>query len=252
MDVLLVSQRGSAGPHWSERFALAAARALIAAGARVRWLRAVERGEPRRIEPLDGADVEEVPGRSAPFRSVMGRISDPAVEEALTRMLRPRPADIVHHFGLGAPGSAIVTWIADRMGSLAVATVMARELLCHRQTLRDGDGADCRSTSDPDRCAACCIRSDSFALTPAQSLAARMLRRVGGLSPFPSANAFRSRADLLLGGLDLCAEIHELPPANTDLRGLLGPSARLREVASDPAESAALLPPAYEALLRGE
>lgn len=246
MDVLLLSNRGGDAPHWSHAWALAAARHLAGHGARVRWLRAAIAGDAPPALPA-GVEVATVVGALPPFRRVEGRIDDAAFDAALTRLLRPRPSGLVHHFGFGAPGSGLSTWLADRMGSHAVATVRACELLCHRQDLVDEHGGICRTLGDADRCTQCCRTPPG--LSSAQARAAQALRWLGGCSPFPHRIGFLNRFDLLAAGLQVCKAV--LVPSALDRELLLGAGfAAAASVVPDDAEAAAaLLPPLYAALL---
>jgi hypothetical protein len=248
MDVLLLSNRGYEAPHWSEAWALAAARELAANGARVRWLRAATAAFAAPPPLPAGVEVATIVGEARPFRRVEGRIDDPRVDTALTRLLRPRPSDIVHHFGFGAPGSGLATWLADRMGSHAVATVRARELLCHRQTLVDERGATCRTLGEADRCTTCCCTPTPPGLSPGQARAGRLLRWLRGCSPFPHHTGFLNRFDLLAGGLQVCSAVM-VPSALDDELLLSTGFVRAAAVVPDDAAAAArLLPPLYAAL----
>jgi hypothetical protein len=200
VDVCLTSRRGGAGGHWSRDLARAAAAALVSAGCTVRWLCALTMDEALPDVP---AGVEFLPVRGAvpPFRRVHARLVDTAADIGLAHALRPRPADIVHDFGLGAPGSANLLWIAERMGSLGVATVRAAEALCHRQDLVDWQRQECRVFDDPARCTRCCLSPDARSLSTAGALAGRALAWLRGLSPFPNRHAFATRFDVAVGGL---------------------------------------------------
>jgi hypothetical protein len=204
MEVCIVSRRFGSQPHWSEAAAAAAAQSLALAGCPVRWLQA---GAAAPSGSTPGVEAVPVPGGIAPFRSVAGRIGGVALDVALTRALRQRPAEIVHDFGYGAPGSANTLWIAARMGARCVATVRAAEVLCHRQTLVDGWGNACREFSDPVRCTACCLLPAGAGLSPAAAALGRAMRALGGFSPFPNPLAFRNRMDILVGGLALAEAV---------------------------------------------
>jgi hypothetical protein len=199
VDVCLLSRRGGAGGHWSQQLARVAAEALSASGCRVRWLCALTLDEP--LPSAHGIELLPVRGRVAPFRRVHGRLTDTAMDIALARSLRHRPADIVHDLGLGAPGSASMLWLAERMGATGVATVRAAEVLCHRQTLIDWQQRDCRVFDDPARCTLCCLTASTGALSPAGAMAGRALSWLRGLSPFPNRHAFATRFDVVVGGL---------------------------------------------------
>jgi hypothetical protein len=208
MDVLLLSNRGAeAAPHWSEALAATVAGGLASAGATVRWLCSTT---PYRAVPVAPAGVEllTLRGGTPPFRSVQARNEELAVDVALTRQLRRRPADVVIHFGLGSPGSANTCWFADRMGAATVAAVRVAEALCHRQTLIDASGAVCREVTDPERCTRCCSAGDAAGLGPTQSKLAGACRVFGSMSPFPHSNAFKTRFDLVFASLQVTAAIY--------------------------------------------
>lgn len=226
--------------------AAAAARSLAAAGCSVRWLAAAAPGSEIAAE---GVEVVAVPRRAQPFRRVRRRSEDRAMDLALARTLRARPADVVHDFGFGAPGSAGTLWIAERMGSRAVATVRAAEVLCHRQTLIDGWGSRCDEFADPARCTGCCLRHGGGGLSPAAARVGRALRWLGRISPFPNPGAFKNRTDLILGGLALAGIVFvgdEADAALLSRAGLQGPSIRCLD--GDAGDGAL---PAYRELVAG-
>lgn len=248
MDVLLLSNRGDAAPHWSEAWALAAARALAAQGAAVRWLRAATPASAAPPPLPAGVEVETVVGTRPPFRRVAGQLDDPPFDAALARLLRPRPSDVVHHFGYGAPGSGLAPWLADRMGSATVATVRAAELACHRQTLVDETAAACRRLGEADRCTACCRVPGPAALAPAAARCERLLRWLGGRSPFPHRTAFANRFDLLASGLQACALVLAPTPLDAELLLAAGLARAVKPVGDDAAAAAAALPSLYPTL----
>lgn len=200
MEVCLLSRRGGAGGHWSQHLARTAAESLASAGHAVRWLCALTADAALPVVPA-GVELVPVRGRVRPFRQVHARLSDVALDVALARTLRARPADIVHDLGFGAPGSAGALWLAERMGATCMATVRAAEVLCHRQTLVDERNRDCRAFADPGRCTACCLTAGSSALSPAGAAAGRALRWLGGRSPLPNPHAFTTRLDVVIAGL---------------------------------------------------
>ena len=247
MDVLLLSNRGDEAPHWSETWALAAARALVADGAQVRWLRAAT-SAPAPVVPA-GVEVHTVVGSHPPFRCVEGRIDDPQVDLALTALLRPRPSEIVHHFGFGAAGSGLSTWFADRLGAHVVVTARADELLCHRQTLVDERGEVCRTLLDADRCATCCRLPVGQGLTRGEARVERLLRWLGGRSPFPHRIGFLNRFDLLAGGLQVCAAVLVSTSLDAELLRQSGMARHAAVVGIDAESAAAQLPAMYAGLL---
>jgi hypothetical protein len=226
MDILLISARGAgAEPHWSRAVAADTAAALVAAGHRVRWLCAATATEPQPPAPA-GVETTLVRGRRPAFRRVQRRFSDWRADVALARLLRPDPADVVLHIGFGAPGSVTTLWLADRMGARVLAVVNARELLCHRGTLIDAQGAECRKFDDAARCAACCAVPTGGGLTATQARLARLLRPLGGLSPFPSRVQFLNRYELALASLQLAAAVVVAEPWERDMLWSAGLPAR--------------------------
>ncbi len=125
---------------------------MAEAGHDVRWLAPV----------VDGADV---PNRTAaevlrvdvaPLHRVADAVLHDELERELANELRARSADVVLHVGLGARGSANLLWLADRMGSRAMAVVRAAEVVCHRGDLVDERGESCTTLDDAARCRRCC------------------------------------------------------------------------------------------------
>ena len=232
MDVVLISARGAGPePHWSRRVVAATAAALAARGDHVRWLCPLRAHEAAPAAPAPAVVVMPVAGRVAPFRSVTGRSTDPALDVALARALRPRPADVVVHVGFGAPGSVIALWLADRMGSRVAAVVRAAEVLCHRGTLIDERGQSCRSFADAARCTACCSTAGPGALSAAGARCARLLRPLGALSPFPSPVRFQNRADLAFASLQLVEPVLVATASDRELLVSAGLDARSIEIA---------------------
>jgi hypothetical protein len=191
----------------------------------VRWLCAATAAEPRPAAPA-GVETTVVGGRHPPFRRVQKRLHDWRTDVALARLLRPRPADAVLHVGFGAPGSVTTLWLGDRMGARVVAAVRARELLCHRGTLVHADGAECRTFDDAARCTACCAVPGDGALTAMQARLLRLLRPLGGLSPFPSPIQFLTRYELAFASLQLAAAVVVAEPWERELLLAAGLPAR--------------------------
>jgi hypothetical protein len=241
MDLILISARGEGRePHWSQAIAGAVATATAATGARVRWLCPVALDQPAPAA-IDGVDVVLLRGRRPPFRRVIARVNDRAVDIALAHALRPLSRAVVAHIGFGAPGSVTTLWLADRMGANVLSAVRASEVLCHRGTLVDWTGAPCAEFLDPGRCARCACNAWPSGLSPLQARLARWLRPLGDRMPFPNATAFRSRADMVLSSLQIgtvavatTAERDLLVAAGIGVRGLrvVGPAA---ESGPDPA-----------------
>jgi len=185
MQVLLISSPGTVrGPHWSHGAANELQEALRAAGAQVHWFAAADAADaPGR--PAAGEFTSLVVPRQALHRVTAGT-EHVALEVALTRELRARPADAVVHLGVGARGSVNILWLADRMGSAAFAVARASEVVCQRGDLIDDRAQACTIFEDADRCRACC--------------AASWLAR-------PRADDFRNRLDLLVAGLQVSAAV---------------------------------------------
>lgn len=229
MDFVLVSNRsGAAAPHWSRPLAGALARALSAAGRRVHWLCASGPGEPEPPPPA-GVAFTAVRGRVPPFRSVVRRNVDVALDVALAHRLRPLARATVVHIGFGAPGSIATLWVADRMGARSVAFVRAAEVVCHRQDLVFADGAPCGEWTDPDRCARCCTTAGPSGPSRAQERLCRWTRPLGPLQPFPRREHFAVRNDLMLASLQTAAVLvgTETERAQLVAAGLGAPSVRV-------------------------
>jgi hypothetical protein len=234
-DVVVVSNRcRRPARHWSEALALAAVRGLVAAGTRVRWFVATSADTPPPAAP-SGVELVAVRGALPPFRRVQAQVEDPALEIALGASLRQRPADVVLHIGFGSPGSVSTLWLAERMGAVGLATVAAREVLCHRQTLIDEHGHDCRTLLDPDRCVECCCTTTREGLSPIQAGCARLLQRLGGWSPLPSTPRFQNRFDLVIGSLQLARVVWVATAAEQELLATAGINRRAVQVADLPA-----------------
>lgn len=200
VEILLVTPaRHRGGRPWGDVLAGALAAGLRAAGDRVRWLRAVP-GAGAGADGVGDVEVREVAGAVAELGAVEQEHRDPAFETALVRGLRERPVDLVHVIGHGAPGSAAVPWLAERLGAAVVVTVRAEELLCHRGTLIDDTGWGCWSWEDPGRCTTCCREA--------------VVRRVGVMGKLlPSRalkaahRAFETRLDLVLAPLQQAVRV---------------------------------------------
>jgi hypothetical protein len=224
VDVCLLSRRGGSGGHWSQQLARVAAEALSSSGCKVRWLCALTLDEP--LPPAPGIELLPVRGRVPPFRRVHGRLTDTAMDVALAHTLRHRPADVVHDLGLGAPCSASMLWLAERMGATGVATVRAAEVLCHRQTLIDWQQRDCRVFDDPARCTHCCLTASAGALSPAAAMAGRALSWLRGCSPFPNRHAFATRFDVVVSALGSASLVLVEQAAEAELLVTAGVRAR--------------------------
>ena len=149
----------------------------------------------------EGIELIPVEDRPPPFRSVLRHISDPALERRFTVLLRETPPDVVHLTAFGGSTPSNLAWIAERLGVPSAVRVDLAEVLCHRGTLVDETGAACTRWSEPDRCVACCGTPYDGGLTGVQAVLARLLRLLGGASPFPNRLGFRNRLDLLVYGL---------------------------------------------------
>ncbi len=203
MDVVLLNARTAAAtPHWSRTQVPAVAAALAATGARVHWLAALTPDEPV-PPPIPNVVIQLVRAAVPPFRAVLARVGDTAMDVALAKALRPRPIAIVAHLGFGAVGSATTLWLAERMGAFAFAAVRADEVLCHRGTLVDSANATCTQFLDAERCARCASAAWTHGLSAQESQRAERWRWLGGWSPYPSANAFLSRQDLVIASLQV-------------------------------------------------
>lgn len=230
MDVVLITARGTAAtPHWSRRVADQVVAQLQRDGARVRWLCALGADETEPA-PAEGIEVTPVRGAAVPFRKVLARVEDTALDVALARLLRPLARPVVAHLGFGAPGSVTTLWIAERMGARALAAVCVPEVLCHRGTLVDAGGAPCANALDPARCAECASAAWQNGLSPRQARVARWLRPLGAWSPFPNENGFASRADLVLASLQLATVLVRDAAEGEALRAAGLPPRNLRVV----------------------
>ncbi len=200
VDIILISSRGCDPSPWSRQLATRTADELATAGHRVRWLCALGPGEDP-PEVRGEVELHSVPATSAAFRKVSGSIEGREMELLLATELRRRPSDVVHAVGFGEGVPAALLWIAERMGASPMVTLCARELLCHRQSLVDEQGRECRAWQDLQRCAECCLTATDGGLTPFSARLGRWLEPLGAWSPFPTRGAFLNRLETLLGGV---------------------------------------------------
>jgi hypothetical protein len=201
MDVLLLSGRSGGGtPHPSRARAAALARDLAREGHAVRWICPHGAHEPPPQAP-DGVELRAVRSQPAGFHAVTHALSDAPTELALTESIRARLPDVVHVLAFGGVQSSVSLWIAEALGAPAVASVDAREVLCHRGTLLHASGAECTEWTSPARCHACCGVPFEGGLTPARARRARWLRVFGAWSPYPKPVDFQNRFDLVISGL---------------------------------------------------
>jgi hypothetical protein len=196
--VVIVSSPGAgAEPHWSHVLARSLAERLRADAVEVEWFAAGSTGEDDGAAPRPpSAACRRFPFASAPLDRVRRGHEHLALEQALTRTLRERLVDAVVHLGPGARGSANVLWLAERLGSEPIAVARASEVLCQRGTLVDERGRECRSFDDAERCRICCTAS--------------RWRR-------PRADAFRSRLDLVVAGLQAATAVFVAGREDADL-----------------------------------
>lgn len=200
MHVLLIGPRGDGErEQTTRRTAAALARGLLAAGERVSWLgppgEAARLGDPR-------IEVIEADSRPPAFRSVEAQLVDIPRERALCAALRHEPPDLVLVLGFGGANSYLLPWLADRLGvpPIVVASPIA-QVLCHRGSLVDREGAACSEWRDARRCAACCRGRSAVGLGALQAGLATLCRPLRGLSPFPHRTAFLNRLDMIAQGL---------------------------------------------------
>ncbi len=206
MDVMLVSGRSRRGLR-SDSFATVAERAvaLVGSGHRVRWLCPLVAGET--VPQIDGVEVLGEVASQPRFRAVESGVGDFPVEQRGVRELRVDPPDVIHQCSYGWSSSAMLAWLAARLGVPVIVEVDIADTLCHRGSLVDQYGEPCERFEDPRRCVACCQAPDAAGLSRLQSWGARLLRPLGGLSPFPHPNAFRNRLDLVISGLQQAAVV---------------------------------------------
>ncbi|MEZ6038220.1 MAG: hypothetical protein R3F29_12120 [Planctomycetota bacterium] len=143
MQLVVVRSPGfGAPPHWSAAFADELERLVVARGGAVRQL-------------LPGVARQA----ALPPSAVAAGHCDMQLECELTAALREWPCAVVVHVGVGARGTPNVLWIADRLGSRAIACVHGDELVCARGDLRHRDGRPCDEFTDAARCRSCCAAS---------------------------------------------------------------------------------------------
>lgn len=185
--IVVVSSPGAAStPHWSHAAAAATAQVLAAAGHEVVWF-AAARVRQALPSPPPGVELRGVP--TLPPRAlhqVARDNEDAGLESLLAHSLREQPAAAVVHFGAGGRGTPNVAWLAERMGSRALAVVRGAEVVCHRGDLVDRDGRACQRFDEAERCRRCCATS---------------------WWQTPSANDFLARGDLLAGSLLACESV---------------------------------------------
>jgi len=238
MDVLLVSGRSSGGQADATRDRAAeVTRSLVEDGHQVRWLCPVsdEQGDP---DLPTGAALRQIVTQAPEFRRVLERTGDVATDSALTEEIRRRLPDIVHVLAFGGASSSVVPWIANRLGVAVVASVDARELLCHRGTLIDDRGQACDAWADASRCTACCLTPFAEGLTEREARRGRRLSFLGSWSPYPQPHSYERRLSLLVGGLLPASLVIVRGEPHRDLLERAGvPRDKLR-VADDPSASA--------------
>ncbi|MBK8100010.1 MAG: hypothetical protein IPK26_23140 [Planctomycetes bacterium] len=210
MFVVVVTARGNGpGPHWSVAVGERVLAALRGHGIEVTWLRALPPGvlvpAPAGVEVIDF--VAPVPG----FHRVTARGDDVALDVALAKLLRHRPADSVIHLGLGAVGTVQTLWLADRMGSVPLAVVKAREVLCHRGDLQFAGGEACAVVDDPRRCGRCVTTPCGTGVSAWHSRWLHGTRWLPG-SRFPGPEQFLNRLDLVVGSLQVARLIAVVDP----------------------------------------
>lgn len=207
MRILLISGRGTnAEPHPSRAVARRLAAAFVARGHDVGWICPVDASEGFDPGPGHG-EVEAVITTCPPFRAVQARLADLPTERALCRAIRRRLPDVVHVLAFGGGSSALLPWIADRLGAPAVVTVDQAESMCHRGTLVDAWGRTCEVHDDPERCRRCCTAPTPDGLSRRQALLARLLRPFPIIDPYPGRVDFENRLDLIVGGLVPAARV---------------------------------------------
>ena len=195
------------------------ARALLVGRASVEWFRVAHAGASL-PPPTPGLCLQERRTPVVPVHRVERANEDVGLEVALTRSLRARPAAAVVHLGVGARGSPNVLWMADRMGSAAVAVLRSEELLCQRGDLVHSSGRRCETFDDAARCRQCCAPSN--------------WRR-------PGTSAFLGRWDLLFGGLSCAAAVFVPDEADCERLATAGVPRRLLAAPADAAAIAARL-----------
>lgn len=224
MFVVIVTARGNGpGPHWSVAVGERVIAVLRARGIAVTWLRELPAALPLPCPP--GTEVVDFVAPVPALHRVAARGDDVALDVALAKLLRRRPAEAVIHLGLGAVGTVQPLWLAERMGSLPLAVIEAREVLCHRGDLRFAGGEACVVVEDPERCGRCVTTPCGRGVSPWRSRWLRSTRRVPG-SGYPGHEQFRNRLDLLVGSLQVARLIAVTDPPTPDLLGGVGVPAR--------------------------
>jgi len=208
MDIVLVSaRRGADRLAVHHAGAASLARDLAGAGHHVRWLCPVPPGSVTPAAPHRSVNITAVTSPPPDFRAVAFGMADVPTETALSFAIRAALPDVVHILGFGGVTSATLPWVADRLGVPVVLSADAAEVLCHRGTLIDEQGRECRAFADSQRCAACCLTPFADGLSTAQARRARLWRWAGSWSPYPKPVDFRNRLDLQLGGMMSAAAI---------------------------------------------
>ncbi|MCA8966034.1 MAG: hypothetical protein H6838_13545 [Planctomycetes bacterium] len=216
MRVVLLSSPGAEPAlHWSFALGERLHSAMVDAGHEVRWLAPVVAGAG--VPAQTAAEVLRV--GAAPLHRVGDAILHDELERELANDLRARAADLVLHVGLGARGSANLLWLADRMGSRALAVVRAAEVLCHRGDLVDHRGESCTAIDDAERCRRCCSKG---------------LRRAGHAD-------LATRLDLLVCCLQVSAAVFVETATEVSQLEQVGVPRRLLHVAAPDEVAAAVL-----------
>lgn len=181
MQVVVVDSPGRAEAHWSAAFADDLVAQLATRDAQAIRIRCEAAARWR-------------------VHEVKKSLGDLGTERRLVAHLRAHPARFVVHVGLGAGGSPNLLWLAERMGSAAVAVVRPVEIVCRRGDWIDERGQACRTVDDVARCSVCCGRS---------------LRR-----PVPT-DEFEARLDMILGSLQVATAVwHDAADDPEPLRAL--------------------------------
>ncbi len=203
MDVLLISSRSSGSePHPSGVRALEMASSLASAGHAVRWICPEGSGKAGELAVPGNVEQIRVSSQAPPFHEVQGQLADLELERILCGEIRRRLPDIVHQVGFGGEASVMLPWIADRLGSHSIVTLVSREeFLCHKGVLVNERGDACQEWENPQRCVECCHTPSPGGLTARQAFLARWMRWFPALSRYPQVPDFEIRRDLLVGGL---------------------------------------------------
>ena len=129
---------------------------------------------------------------------------------------------------MAAPSTA---WLADRLGVPVLIVARPFEpLVCHRGTLVDQVGAACVVFDDPDRCMACVCTRWEHGLGPAAAWLAKVLRPLGGWSPFPSRMQFENRIEKVMQGLASARRVLVQDPSHVPILVSLGVPQRAVEI----------------------